>query len=138
MSTGRRIDVDVGGVPVPTYLATPSDPSLDRSLRNIILYFPDVFGAFYPNSHLQDYFATQGFTVLGIDYFLGDPYALHVNDPNFDRPTWGEKSVHQAKAFTPGWVDAVRQRYEMNDAFKSDLRRSVEDALSAKKATYYL
>ncbi|KAI6095392.1 hypothetical protein EDD16DRAFT_1698694 [Pisolithus croceorrhizus] len=173
MPTGRRIDVDVGGVPVPTYLATPSDPSLDRSVRNIILYFPDVFGAFYPNSHLlQDYFATQGFTVLGIDYFFGDPYAFH-------------KSVHQAKTFTPGWVDAVRQRYgtdgvkyfavdasqmfgtdsvrtivavahptaltvesvlksdapilfscvEMNDAFKSDLRRSAEDALSAKKAT---
>lgn len=81
MPTGRRIDVDVGGVPVPTYLATPSDPSLDRSVRNIILYFPDVFGAFYPNSHLlQDYFATQGFTVLGIDYFFGDPYAFHVND----------------------------------------------------------
>ncbi|KAI6124367.1 hypothetical protein EV401DRAFT_1942619 [Pisolithus croceorrhizus] len=29
----------LGGVPVPTCLATPTDPSLDRSLRNIILSF---------------------------------------------------------------------------------------------------
>ncbi|KAI6017415.1 dienelactone hydrolase [Pisolithus microcarpus] len=195
MPTGRRIDIDVGGVPVPTYLATPGDPSLNGSPRNIILFFPDVFGAFYPNSQLlQDYFATQGFTVLGIDYFFGDSYALHVNDPNFDRPTWREKSVHQAKTFTPGWVDVVKRKYgtegvkyfavgycfgtpfvldqgetgllaavavahptaltaesvlknnapillscaEIDEAFKPDLRRSVEDALSAKKATYYL
>ncbi|KAI6135934.1 Alpha/Beta hydrolase protein [Pisolithus sp. B1] len=191
---GRRIDIDVGGVPVPTYFAEPRNSSLDCPPRKIILYFPDVFGAFYPNSQLlQDYFATQGFTVLGIDYFFGDSYALHVNDPNFDRPTWREKSIDQAKTFTPGWVEAVKQKYgiegvkyfavgycfgapyvfdqgetgllaaaavahptaltldsvlkskapvlfscaEIDDAFKPDLRRSVEDALSAKKATYY-
>ncbi|KAI6003574.1 Alpha/Beta hydrolase protein [Pisolithus marmoratus] len=189
--TGQRIDIDVGGVPVPTYLAEPKDTS---SSRKIILYFSDVFGAFYANDQLlQDYFATQGFTVLGIDYFFGDSYALHVNDPNFDRPTWRDKSVNQAKVFTPGWVDAIKQRYgtegvkyfavgycfgapyvfdqgetgllsaaavahptaltvesvlksnapvlfscaEIDNAFNPDLRRSVEDALSAKKATYY-
>lgn len=192
--TGRRIDIDVGGASVPTYLAEPSDSGPDGSPRKIILYFSDVFGPFYLNSQLlQDYFATQGFTVLGIDYFFGDSYALHVNDPNFDRPTWREKSVNQAKTFIPGWVDAIKQRYgtegvkyfaagycfgapyvfdqgetgllaaaavahptaltvdsvsksstpvlfscaDIDNAFKPDLRRSVEDVLSAKKVTYY-
>jgi len=54
---GQRIEISVGGVPVPTYLAEPAgDPP-----RRIILFFSDVFGAFYLNNQLvQDYFATQG------------------------------------------------------------------------------
>ncbi|KAG6332742.1 hypothetical protein ID866_6349 [Astraeus odoratus] len=173
--TGRRIDVLVGGVPVPTYLAEPP-ASADTSPRRIILYFADVFGPFYVNGQLvQDYFAAHGFTVLGIDYFFGDSYALHVNEPGFDRPTWRDKAVKQAKEFTPGWVEAVKEKYgtevvkyfaigycfgapyvfdytetgllsavpvlyscgEEDHAFGPELRRAVEDALSARKMSYY-
>ena len=49
--------------------------------------------------------------MLGIDYFFGDTYAKHLNEPGFDCPTWREKSVRQAKEYTPGWVEAVKQRY---------------------------
>ncbi|KAL4064106.1 Alpha/Beta hydrolase protein [Scleroderma yunnanense] len=112
--TGQRIEITVGGVPVPTYLAEPSDPN--SSPRRIILFLSDVFGAFYLNNQLlQDYLATQGFIVLGIDYFFGDTYALHLDEPGFDRPTWRDKSVRQAKEFTPGWVEAVKQRYGTED-----------------------
>ena len=55
---GQRIEISVGGVPVPTYLAEPVD---DGSPRKVILFFSDVFGAFYINNQLmQDYLATQG------------------------------------------------------------------------------
>lgn len=54
---GQRIEILVGGVPVPTYLAEPAGDAP----RRIILFFSDVFGAFYLNNQLvQDYLATQG------------------------------------------------------------------------------
>jgi hypothetical protein len=42
-----------------------------------------------------------GFTVVGIDYFFGDPVHLRLNKPGFDRLTWRTKSVEQAKASVP-------------------------------------
>jgi len=49
--------------------------------------------------------------VLGIDYFFGDTYEKHLDEPGFDRPTWREKSVRQAQEYTLGWVEAIKQRY---------------------------
>lgn len=52
-----------------------------------------------------------GFTVVGIDYFFGDPVHLHLNKPGFDRLTWRTKSVEQAKASVPKWVDGVKEMF---------------------------
>ncbi|KAF5320336.1 hypothetical protein D9611_011262 [Ephemerocybe angulata] len=93
---------------VSTYLA---EPPATHNGKN-------VFGAFAINNELlQDYFATQGYTVLGPDYFFGDPIGLHVNpdlepfDPNFDLNAWVAKSKKQADAAVPAWIDGVKKRY---------------------------
>jgi hypothetical protein len=49
--------------------------------------------------------------VVGIDYFFGDPVHLHLDKPGFDRPTWRTKSVEQAKASVPKWVDGVKEMF---------------------------
>lgn len=51
-----------------------------------------------------------GFYVLGIDYFFGDPVYIHT-EADFDRRTWVEKSILQAKEAVPKWIDAVLQLY---------------------------
>ncbi|TEB20107.1 hypothetical protein FA13DRAFT_1743497 [Coprinellus micaceus] len=53
---------------------------------------------------LQDYFATQGYYVLGPDYFFGDPIQKHTTldleplDPNFDLPAWLTKSEGSSRS----------------------------------------
>jgi hypothetical protein len=54
-----------------------------------------------------------GFTVVGIDYFFGDPIHLHLDEPGWDRLTWRTKSVEQAKASLPKWVDGVKEMFGM-------------------------
>ena len=51
-----------------------------------------------------------GFHVLGIDYFFGDPIYIHT-EAEFDRPTWVEKSIRQAREVVPKWIDAVLELY---------------------------
>jgi len=104
---GRTIEV----AGVPTYI---SEPTGESAQKKVILFFSDVFGPFYLNNQLvQDYFASFGFTVLGIDYFLGDPIQNHENDP--DRPAWIAKSKKQAAEYTPRWVEAVKETYGTTD-----------------------
>lgn len=99
---------------VPTYLSAPQAPAAS-GVETVILYFSDVFGPFYINAQLvQDYYASQGFTVVGIDYFFGDPVHLHLNKPGFDRLTWRTKSVEQARASVPKWVDGVKEMFGTN------------------------
>ena len=52
-----------------------------------------------------------GFTVLGIDYFFGDPVHLHANEEGFDRAAWSAKSKQRAKEAFPKWVKEVREIY---------------------------
>jgi hypothetical protein len=54
-----------------------------------------------------------GFTVVGIDYFFGDPIYLHTEEPGWDRLAWRSKSVEQAKASLPKWVDGVKEMFGM-------------------------
>jgi len=76
------------------------------------LFLADVFGPFYINAQLlQDYYASYGFIVLGIDYFFGDPIHLHTDEANFDRGAWMAKSREQAKAAFPKWIQGVRDIY---------------------------
>ncbi|KAJ7485059.1 hypothetical protein B0H11DRAFT_1149590 [Mycena galericulata] len=52
---------------VPTYVSDPP-PSSSADAKKVVLFFADVFGPFYLNNQLlQDYFASHGFVVVGID-----------------------------------------------------------------------
>ncbi|KAH9854493.1 alpha/beta-hydrolase [Lenzites betulinus] len=95
---------------VETYIARPAgttDP------QKIILFFSDVFGALYTNSQLvMDYWADNGFLVLGLDYFEGDSKALlNLDDATFDYPAWIKKHQTRAAVLVPPWLEAVRERF---------------------------
>ncbi|KAF5312968.1 hypothetical protein D9619_003749 [Psilocybe cf. subviscida] len=78
----------------------------------VLFYFADVYGPFYVNAQLvQDYFASHGFHVLGLDYFFGDPISGHRGHPDFDQEAWLKKYREKAAEATPGWIKAVREIY---------------------------
>ncbi|KAF4590084.1 hypothetical protein EYR38_009382 [Pleurotus pulmonarius] len=92
---------------VSTYVSTPN-----ANLKKIILFFPDVYGPFYINNQLlQNSFAANGYLVLGVDYFLGDPVQNHDGEQGFDRPAWFAKARENAADVLPGWVEGVKQKY---------------------------
>jgi dienelactone hydrolase len=94
---------------VPTYISEPANVA---GQKKILLYFADVFSPFYINSQLiQDWFATKGYIVLGIDYFFGERLDEIMKQPDFARETWRNKVAAQARECTPRWVQAVRERY---------------------------
>ena len=116
---------------VETYISESTGTAASSGQKKILLYFSDVFGPFYINSQLiQNWFASKGnhvflpkqkyiymvtlllgYTVLGLDYFFGDRLETLMQQPGFVRETWRDKSVAQAREYTPRWVEAVRQRY---------------------------
>ncbi|KAG1742676.1 dienelactone hydrolase [Suillus paluster] len=94
---------------VQTYVSEPKNPSESKA---VILYFSDVFGPFIIHNQLtMDYYASHGFTVLGLDYFFGEPMQDCMNKPDFDRAAWMEKAYSNAKTHTRPWVDAVVKKY---------------------------
>lgn len=58
---------------VETYLAIPTAMQANR---NILLYFPDVWGLFNNGLLIMDGFADAGYLVLGLDYFRRVRYNL--------------------------------------------------------------
>ncbi|KAJ7509478.1 Alpha/Beta hydrolase protein [Mycena galericulata] len=110
---GKFITVtDVG-----TYITRPPTPAQEN---RIILYFPDVWGidTFINGQLLCDYYASQGFLVLAIDYFRGDPVHLHRKDrddtttePGFDYEAWKNKHMAFAEVAVPKWIDAVKVQF---------------------------
>ncbi|TFK23739.1 alpha/beta-hydrolase [Coprinopsis marcescibilis] len=104
-AVGRATDIG----DIPTYISEPVKAQEGR--KKVVLFFPDVYGPFYVNAQLlQDYYASQGFHVLGIDYFFGDPIHIHT-EPDFDRAAWFQKSRKQAEEAVPKWIKAVRAIY---------------------------
>ncbi|KAG1736987.1 alpha/beta-hydrolase [Suillus lakei] len=94
---------------VQTYVSEPTNPS---ESKGVILYFSDVFGPFFINNQLiMDYYASHGFTVLGLDYFFGEPIHECMDRPGFDRPAWIEKAFGNANTHTRPWADAVVKKY---------------------------
>jgi hypothetical protein len=53
----------------------------------------------------------SGFTVLGPDYFFGDPIQNHTNEEGWDRPAWIAKSRKAAEECVPRWFEAVKEKY---------------------------
>ncbi|KAJ7131061.1 dienelactone hydrolase [Mycena epipterygia] len=110
--TGKFITV----ADVWTYIARP--PKSEQEKR-VILYFPDVWGidTFINGQLLCDFFASQGFLVLAIDYFRGDPVHLHRKDrndttePGFDYEVWKAKHQAFAAVAVPKWIDEVKTQF---------------------------
>ncbi|KAJ6613744.1 Alpha/Beta hydrolase protein [Mycena sp. CBHHK59/15] len=108
--SGTPVGKTVTIADVPTYVSEP--PSTAASApKKVVLFFADVYGPFFLNNQLlQDYFASQGFFVVGIDYFLGDPVYLHT-EADFDRMAWFAKSRKTAGEITPKWLEEVRKMH---------------------------
>ncbi|KAJ3735427.1 dienelactone hydrolase family-domain-containing protein [Lentinula guzmanii] len=97
---------------VPTYFVEGSAKNGSDAKRRILIFFADVYGPFYQNNMLvQDFLAQNGFTVLGIDYFMGDPVHSHDGEEGFDRAKWMEKSHKIAHEVLPKWWKAVNVKY---------------------------
>lgn len=97
-----------------TYVSEPKEALTGP--KKVILFFADVFGPFNLNNQLvQDHFARCGFTVLGPDYFFGDPIGGHLEEAGWDRAAWMAKSRKNADECVPRWLEAVKEKYG-NDA----------------------
>ncbi|KAI0674008.1 alpha/beta-hydrolase [Trametes maxima] len=97
----------IGGV--NTYVARPKAGVVTK----IIIFFSDVYGALYTNSQLvMDYWAENGYLVLGLDYFEGDSKALlNLDDETFDYPGWIRTKQARAEVLVPPWIEAVKRTY---------------------------
>ncbi|KZT63926.1 alpha/beta-hydrolase [Daedalea quercina L-15889] len=98
---------------VDTYVSRPEELG---EKRRVILFFADVYGPFFLNSQLiMDYWASNGYLVLALDYFEGDPVQNHLGQVGknysieFD---FVPGKMIRAKQITPDWVEAVREQYE--------------------------
>ncbi|EMD32541.1 hypothetical protein CERSUDRAFT_161458 [Gelatoporia subvermispora B] len=103
-------------VDVETYISRP--PGLETSERyeKILLFFSDVFGPLYINNRLiQDYFASHGYLVVGLDYFEGDPVYLHRGKEGFNIGEWIQPKRTRADELVPKWIDAVKEKYGAPD-----------------------
>jgi len=98
-----------------TYISEPPAGTTGTGPKKIILYFADVFGPFYINAQLlQDYFASHGYLVLGVDYFFGD-YLLGKD--GFELVPWATKKHEVAQKETPTWIEEVRKIYGENSIY---------------------
>ncbi|KAF7311829.1 Dienelactone hydrolase [Mycena indigotica] len=85
---------------------------------------PDVWGIdiFQNGQLLCDYFASNGFLVLAMDYFRGDPVTLHrkergdtTMEPSFDFEAWKAKHQAFAQVAVPKWIAEVKAKYGSAD-----------------------
>ncbi|KAK0227555.1 hypothetical protein IW262DRAFT_1454701 [Armillaria fumosa] len=84
-----------------------SKPQAARTVEKtkILLFLADVYGSLYINNQLlQGYFASQGFIVMGVDYFLGDTVYIHT-EPGFDRPALAGKVEVASQRTNTGMVE---------------------------------
>jgi len=114
---GTPVGTFISVADVKTYITRP--PS-SATQNRVILYFPDVWGidVFLNGQLLCDYFASQGFLVLALDYFRGDPVTVHRKDrqdtttePGFDYEAWKAKHQAFAAVAVPKWIDAVKTQF---------------------------
>ncbi|KAL4869010.1 hypothetical protein BDV12DRAFT_185566 [Aspergillus spectabilis] len=98
---------------VKTYITHPqNDPN-----GHVLLYFPDIWGMFTNGLLVMDAFADAGYTVIGLDYFRGDPVWKHrrnrhdKSDPSFDYEAWKSEHMKFADEAVPGWVEAVKKEF---------------------------
>ncbi|KAI0721211.1 Alpha/Beta hydrolase protein [Fomitopsis betulina] len=108
--TARGTTEKIAGI--DTYVARPAELG---EKRKVILFFADVYGPFFLNSQLiMDYWASNGYLVLALDYFEGDPVQnyLHKVGENYRIEfDFVPGKMIRAKQITPDWVEAVREQY---------------------------
>ncbi|KAI0701266.1 alpha/beta-hydrolase [Cerioporus squamosus] len=93
---------------VETYVARPAD----GSTKKIILFFADVYGPIYINAELIiDYWADNGYLVLGLDYFEGDSMQKHPNRDEFDFQGWVKAKQERAVTLIPPWVETIKKDF---------------------------
>ncbi|RPD64754.1 alpha/beta-hydrolase [Lentinus tigrinus ALCF2SS1-6] len=93
---------------VETYVARPAD----GSTKKIILFFADVYGPLYINAQLiMDYWADNGYLVIGLDYFEGDSMQKYPDRSKLDYEAWRPKKQARAAVLIPPWVEAVKKDY---------------------------
>jgi len=95
---------------VDTYISMP--PGGLQEERKIVLFFADVYGPMFLNSQLiMDYWASNGYLVLALDYFVGDAVGKYVGTPGFDMSAWVGPKMDAAVPMVPPWIQAVREQY---------------------------
>ncbi|KIK53712.1 hypothetical protein GYMLUDRAFT_178543 [Collybiopsis luxurians FD-317 M1] len=114
---GTPVGSKISIADIPTYFVEPRK-SNDNGCRQypeaerVLIFFADIWGPFYQsNMLLQDFFAQNGFTVPGIDYFLGDWVYMHEDGSGFNRVKWGQGKVKTANEVLPKWWEAVKVRF---------------------------
>ncbi|KAF2994369.1 hypothetical protein E8E13_001534 [Curvularia kusanoi] len=98
---------------VPTYVAKPN---ADTANGNVLLYFPDAFGLHINSFLMMDAFASCGYLVLGVDYFLGDAVTKYsktpLSDPSFDFEAWKNRHLEATEEVAARWVKGVQSKFE--------------------------
>ncbi|KAF9457880.1 dienelactone hydrolase family-domain-containing protein [Collybia nuda] len=114
--TGTPVGTATTIAGVPTYVSNAKGHAAGAQ-KKVIMFFADVFGPFHNNNKLiQDYFAEHGYTVLGCDYFFGDPVYIHT-EKDFDRPAWMAEKKRLAADAVPKWIQAVRQSHGVDTKY---------------------
>ncbi|KAI0801391.1 alpha/beta-hydrolase [Fomes fomentarius] len=105
-----KVEVVAG---VETYVSRPPD----ESNKKIILFFGDVYGPLYVNSQLiMDYWASNGWLVVGLDYFEGDSMQNHPDRNALDFPSWLKGKQERAPVLIEPWVEAIKRDYGSSDS----------------------
>ncbi|KAF8550811.1 hypothetical protein OG21DRAFT_365226 [Imleria badia] len=93
-----------------TYISEPPPNALLGPHKKVLLFLADAYGPLFINNKLlQDYFASQGFTVLGPDYFFGVP--VQNLPPDRDKVAWSLEARAAAIEVFPTWFEGVRATY---------------------------
>ncbi|KAK5116368.1 hypothetical protein LTR62_007915 [Meristemomyces frigidus] len=90
------------------------EPPKDKANGHVLLYYPDVYGHFVNGFLVMDGFANAGYTVLGPDYFRGDPVQKSRKfrgDPDFDFEAWLAKHMKFSDPAVPRWNAEVKAKY---------------------------
>ncbi|KAF5346651.1 hypothetical protein D9758_013199 [Tetrapyrgos nigripes] len=96
---------------VPTYISEPPSEAQSDG-KKVILFMSDIWGPFGNNAMLvQDYFAANGFHVVGLDYFFGDTVDKYDDQPNFDRFEFSKSKKQVADEAVPKWFTAIKAMY---------------------------
>ncbi|KAF9481285.1 alpha/beta-hydrolase [Pholiota conissans] len=96
---------------IETYVSDPPSNGA-AGPKKVIMFFSDVFGPFYTNAQLlQDYFASCGYHVVGLDYMFGDYFTKYEGRPVSEIIPWVDEKLRVAREETPKWIDEIRKIY---------------------------
>jgi len=99
---------DINGL--NTYVSHPA--AKQERYQHIILYFADVWSPLFKNNQLlMDFYASNGYLVLGPDCFEGEPVNKAREKPDFDPELWWQPKRERANETVPTWIEAAKAKY---------------------------